>query len=407
MTSTAPAPSAMQDRTAPDAAEWLCTPEAMTAIAGEWSALCARSGADIFFTPDWQDCWWRHFGSVRRLHCLVLRRHGRLAAVLPFAVEPFRAGPLRLRIARLAGLGHHCVHFTPSCEAEALGDALALACAHLFDGLGCDLVSLSPVSAESALHPALAAACARHGWGLHNRAVDVHTVFDLPDCYDDWLAARGSSARKRLRRDLKRLAQDAGALPRTLTGPEDVATFIALHQRQWRANGRAGHFTDWPGTDAFLMDLASRFGGDGRLRIDALATAAGPIEATLSFVAGRTAYARLPARSLDPALVRLGLGHAGFADTVRRLIEAGCRRIEDGRGGYDYKLASGGRAVAVHRIVVARRPGCRRLGTALGWSWAVHQAAYRIWFRHVAPRGQRLLGRPPAPVPAIWVRSRL
>ena len=62
---------------------------------------------------------------------------------------------------------------------------------------------------------------------------------------------------------------------------------------------------------------------------------------------------RLPARSLDPEAENLGAGKVGLVLMFKVLIEAGYRRIEAGRGGYDCKLGCGGGNVPVHRVVIS------------------------------------------------------
>jgi CelD/BcsL family acetyltransferase involved in cellulose biosynthesis len=73
------------------AAPSLATVPSIEPLALEWEELASRVGAPPFVRPGWVGAWWRHFG-VGTLEIRTLRRHGRLAAVLPVAR---RSGSLR------------------------------------------------------------------------------------------------------------------------------------------------------------------------------------------------------------------------------------------------------------------------------------------------------------------------
>ena len=68
------------------------------AIASEWDALVAETGADIYFHRTWIETWWEVFGAGRRplIACIRLppSEGGRLVGLLVFVTEEFRlAGP--------------------------------------------------------------------------------------------------------------------------------------------------------------------------------------------------------------------------------------------------------------------------------------------------------------------------
>jgi CelD/BcsL family acetyltransferase involved in cellulose biosynthesis len=53
-------------------------------LVAEWDELASRAAASPFMRPGWIEPWWRAFGSGS-LEIVILRRHGRLAGVLPLA----------------------------------------------------------------------------------------------------------------------------------------------------------------------------------------------------------------------------------------------------------------------------------------------------------------------------------
>lgn len=85
--------------------ETFTDPAAFDRLRQEWNGL-RQPGSDQnpFFSCDWFACWWKAFGSHRRLLLVTVRKNGRLQAVLPMMLEAsWRYGvPLR----RLATIGN-------------------------------------------------------------------------------------------------------------------------------------------------------------------------------------------------------------------------------------------------------------------------------------------------------------
>src|SRR5215470_17799352 len=43
-------------------------------LRAEWCQMLSQlSFQSVFFTPQWQETWWRHFGATRHLHLLTVR----------------------------------------------------------------------------------------------------------------------------------------------------------------------------------------------------------------------------------------------------------------------------------------------------------------------------------------------
>ena len=64
-------------------------------LGDEWRDLQRRSASRSFFlTWEWLFTWWKHLSAARRLMVLVVRRHGRITAIAPFAIRPASASRL-------------------------------------------------------------------------------------------------------------------------------------------------------------------------------------------------------------------------------------------------------------------------------------------------------------------------
>lgn len=390
---------------------WVTDPAGLDALREEWQALAERVGADIYMRPDWLAVWWPHFGAGRRLACLVAYAGGVLVGLLPFALERIWLGPLPLRIARLAGTDPHCVIFQLALDPAWAGEVLLAATRHLTGPLGCSAVSFTPVSDLAAhLAPLQSLSAQDAGLAVLGEPDGVHVVFDLPATFDAYLESLTKKRRGQFRRDVRGLSDLFGMTSDCLI-PDAAAfaEFVAFHNQQWQAVGHGGHFVDWPGSTAFYCDLAARTADARWIQMDRLNGTDGPLATEFSLEAGPTVHWRLPARRLDPDVERLSAGKVVFILMFQRLIEAGIRRVEAGRGEYSYKLDYGGRNVAVHRLIVsaATVPGRLSLKLVLAWAGLLNLAYYRIWFHKISPHLQHMTGRGHQPLWSSWIRTRL
>ena len=388
---------------------WIDRPDELWLLRAEWQALAERTAAEVYMRPTWQSVWWDHFGQGRRLACLTIRDGGRLAGLLPFCVEHLWAGPVPVRVARLAGTDPHCMVLRLPLEDGISLAALSLAVAHLTGPLGCAAVSFTPVSDRAAHLPALRT-LGSDLLAVHEAPAGTHVMFDLPATFSEWLGRLSKKRRSQFQRDVRGLEQAFNMQGAEITpGGATFADFASFHDLQWQAVGRGGHFTDWAGSLDFYRDLAGQPTDDPPMQLHCLTGSSGPLATQFALVDGGTAHWRLPARSLDPEAERLSIGKVGLLRMIEALIAEGVTRVEAGRGEYGYKLSYGGENIAVHRLLVSPRTASAslRLRLLLGWADLLHFAYYRVWFLKLGPRLRSRFGFRPRPLWRAWVRSQL
>ena len=389
--------------------ERLTSIDALAAVRDEWDAFVEESRSDIYFTVDWLLAWWTHYGRGASFEGLVVRDGDRLVAALPFCVRRVWAGPVPVRLARFVGADSTLPVFTPAVAAGHEERSLALALDRLLGECGCDAVSLSPLAGESPLAGAAEAVAAAGGLALaRSDTTGPHTVFRLPASFDAYLASLSRTQRQSHQRYLRRLRDRHEISYRTVSGEEAIAyfdRFVALHAAHWRPQGKAGHFGDWPGSEAFNRDLIVRMAASGRARFYEIAAGGRPIAIEYGFVLGERAFWRLPARDVDPELQELRLGRLSLAEMFRVLIEDGQTTVEAGPGHYEYKLRLGAEEHPLRRVVIAAPGASARARTALLLRWAdlLHLVYYRGWFLKLAPR----LARRRRPLWRPWIRTRV
>lgn len=389
--------------------ERLAFVDELGAVRDDWDAFVAACAGDIYFTVDWLQAWWTHYGRGRSFEGLIVRDGDRIVAVLPFAVERVRAAGVPVRLARFVGADSTLPVFAPAIVAGFEEPVLRRAAERLLDDRGCDAISLSPLAGDS---PVAAAAerLAAEGRLRLARAdrTGVHTVFRLPDSFDAYLAALGPTSRRDHRRSLRQLDKAYEVSYRTVRGDDAVAyfdRFAELHAALWRAEGKLGHFGDWPASAAFTRDLIARMAASGRARFYEISGDGRVLAVEQCFVLGSRCFWRLPARDPDPGLRPFGLGRTSAAEMFRALIEDGQTEVEAGPGHYDYKVRLAGEELPLRRVVIGGRSRSARLRTAVLVRWAdlLHLVYYRGWFLKLAPR----LGLERRPLWRTWIRTRV
>jgi CelD/BcsL family acetyltransferase involved in cellulose biosynthesis len=211
------------------------------------------------------------------------------------------------------------------------------------------------------------------------------------------------------RRQVNLLARERGAFVDVVTAEPDLSAefqrFERAHQLQWKAEGKLGHFGDWPRASVFHRALVKAQSGLGRVRLVRL-LAGGEVAAyeyAYSF-AGRFHWL-LPARAVGNAWHRYGLGRQSLISLFQTAIAEGVRIVDAGPGHYEYKQQLGCTETMSHTLLVITHKALlrKRFAAFSKCSELLHLAYYRIWFGRIAPR----LPLPRGPLWPIWIRSRL
>jgi CelD/BcsL family acetyltransferase involved in cellulose biosynthesis len=388
--------------------EHLDSIDALDHVHAEWDDFVERCGSDIYFTVDWLQTWWKHYGRGRTFAGLIFRAGDRVVGVFPFCIQRVWAGPVPVRLARFVGGDSTIAVFTPAVAAGYEELVLRAAVERLIDGAACDAVSLSPLSGTSPLAE-VAERLAGERFRLgRSDSTGPHMLLALPDSFETYLAGINRYSRRDHRRSMRHLNEDYEISFRAVSGDEAVSyldRFVDLHTAHWRAEGKLGHFGDWPRSTEFTRDLIARMAPAGRARFYEISGDGRPLAIEQCFVFGDRCHWRLAARDSDPALERFGLGRVGAVELFRTMIDGGQTTIEAGPGHYEYKARLGAHEHAVRRVVIGARSPSSRLRTAvlLGWADLLHLVYYRGWFLKLAPRlprSRRALWRP-------WIRSRV
>lgn len=385
--------------------------EEIAAMREEWDEFVEAIGGDIYMTFDWCRVWWQHYGTNRELQIFLFREGQRLVAVLPVFLERMWLGPVWLRVAKLVGADFALTLCNPPVHADHAKAVFSSLLETLIGQFKCDVVSFGPLSGEYQPITALRQVCCGRPDLFRGREslIGSHSTFAVPETIDAYLSVLSKKSRGQLKRAMRRLESDHHTCLSTIRDPAEAEReferFQRLHAAQWQAQGKLGHFGDWPKSAEFNLDLIRALGAGGRLLILRLTADGDPIAYQYGFVFAGRYYWRLPARAVGSHWDEYGLGNMGICHEMSFAIDARLRVIEAGIGHYDYKLQWGGQEHPLRSVlVIANRLGARlRASLFLRCADLLHLMYYRLWFLRLAAK----LPFRRRPLWTTWIKSRL
>jgi CelD/BcsL family acetyltransferase involved in cellulose biosynthesis len=377
-----------------------------------WDKLVGNQGANVYMTFDWCRIWWLYYGENRDLRVMVFHKEEQLVAILPFFVEYVRFGMVRIKLAKLIGSDFSLQLCNPPVLEEYAATVFRAASQYLIKTCKCDAINLSPLSTDLVGFSELQNGFKQEmDWvgSTRERVVDCHSKFSLPGTFDDYVKGLGKSPRANYKRDCNLLCKSFTVACDTVIDPSKILaefeSFRRLHTDQWNAEGRNGHFDDWPKAYEFNLDLIKAQAEQGRSRLYRLSLNGAPVSYQYGFAFQNTLFWRLPARKIGSDWHRFGLGRMGLAKLIESAIREGITSIEGGQGHYDYKVQLGATEHPVYSIsLLSAEPGIKarfRLAQMFSELWDI--TYYKLLFRRVYPRVPYLRG----PLASSWIRTRI
>ncbi|MBL4806176.1 MAG: GNAT family N-acetyltransferase [Rhodobacteraceae bacterium] len=376
----------------------------------QWDSFVEAVGSDVYFLVDWLETWLKFYGKSCDLRCYIVKKNEQIIAVLPFCLEPLRIGFVSIRIARFVGSYGTIAVFSPPVQSGYEAQVMKIVLSSLFVAEKCDSVCLSPLSGVSRLSRI-------EDWNeisdgdfisLDRKDVGVHTLFELPESFDDFLTSLGKSRKKKYLYENRSLSKKFDIENRAIQEEEAIRyfdTFVDFHTELWKRTGKLGHFGDWPESLEFNRELVRRMAPNRRVKFYELSAGGSPLSMGYSFELGSTSFNRLTARDTNVDLKKFGLGRVGYMKILELLIEEGKRLEETGPGHYEYKMAIGAREYQMKRLIFTRPSSGARLKTKLYLKMSewLHFIYYRVWFLKLSPK----LGLKSKPLWAFWIKAKL
>lgn len=284
-----------------------------------WGRLALDSD-NIFSTPDWAECWWRHYGVGSTPLPLMDRAQD------PRVMLPLVRSGRGLRQLRLVG-HEQADQLGPVGDRGDWHRAAALVEAARRDGvLGADVLLLQDQLAE-------------HDWwrplgGVVVRRVAAPTVMVHPGGWEAFLGGRSKNFRSQVKSRERRLIGAAEVRIRVATEETlipDLTSFWRLHVERWDESAAFAQAT----SRAFVEDFARVALERGWLRLRLLDVNGVPQAAQLNFRYGDTESCYQQGR--NPAFDDRSVGFVLMCDTLRAAHVDALREFRFLRGAESYK----------------------------------------------------------------------
>lgn len=376
-----------------------------------WDEFIEFVGGDIYLSFDWCRIWWEFYGTGRKLHLFIYKYGGDIIGLLPLFYEQQWIGLAWLKVAKFVGSD-----FTTSMIHLPVNKYFS---AKIFKDIidttlkkhACDALWLGPVREENEELQQLRATILQTTGVtlLKDNAFSLYTAFLLPGSFNEYTQSLDKRQRGNLRRDLNLINKSFHVTQDIISdatlAKEEFDEFIRMHAEQWQAEGKLGHFCDWPNGVEFNSTLVSEMARRGRLRLVRLLFDGNVVSYQYCFAFGRRWYWRLPARAVGPSWNKFALGRVGLAKEIELAIAEGIEEIEAGVGHYDYKVKLGGKEYPLYTFLIVRNGLFRYLRACffIKFSKAIHLIYYRIWFNRLAPK----LPFNRSALCKLWIRTRI
>ena len=306
----------------------------------EWLRLLGEVPfQSVFFTPHWQETWWRHFGARGQLSIFTVRSNdGRLHGLAPLMRSNGDADAPRLEF---IGDLELCDYFDLLIAPHRQGDVVQAMAAYLVSQASEDVeICLNNLSANSPTSALLRDSLAKQGLAVETETIETCPTIVLPAEWNAYLATLRGKDRHELRRKIRR-AENAAELAYTVTDTperldEDLDTFIALH-RMSQQDDKQGFMT--PAKVAFFRDMAHQLWREGWLELAFLHADDRPIAGLCCMTYGTT-YAAYNS-GYHPDYGALSAGIVLFANRIRSAIDRGFTSFDFLRGNESYKYRFG------------------------------------------------------------------
>jgi CelD/BcsL family acetyltransferase involved in cellulose biosynthesis len=289
--------------------------DAIASLAPEWEELANRSGASPLVRPGWFEAWWAAFGAGA-LEVIALRRHGRLAAVLPLRHYRFGAQSLT---------NWHTGEFAVVAEDDAARE-------ELFDALlprAPSAVTLGFLDREGADLAACRHAAQRHGRLLMTRPLARSPYVEIDRAWDAYMRGIDKQRRNDIRRCRRRLEEQGELSVRFEDGRECLMQLLEaafeVERSSWKGDDGTA-IASHPDTREFYTRIANWSADRGWLRLNFLELDGRPLAFSYVLQDGGVAY--LLKIGYDDAFRKFGPGILLQYETLARAFDEGLERFE-------------------------------------------------------------------------------
>jgi len=322
-------------------------------LKNEWNDLLGGSATNTLFqTWDWNQLWWKHFGTSGGLFLLSVRDAGRnLAGIAPFF--RYSTGDNQKHVQFIGGtelsdyLDFIVYQGKESSFYSAVIDFLS-AQPELWD-----VIDLHCIPADSPTLEGLRRSCQQKGFRGNLSVEDVCPRTQLPQSWSEFLLGMRQKDRHEIKRKIgkiQREAEDYGydATTRACFS-EDIESFLELHRK---SDATKMAFMNAK-REAFFREMAWTFLQAGWLELSFLHANRRKLAGLLNFRYKDTVY--VYNSGYDPEFRHWSPGWVLISQSIQDAIEKGMKDYDFMRGSESYKYRFGAKDFEIYRYTIQRR----------------------------------------------------
>jgi CelD/BcsL family acetyltransferase involved in cellulose biosynthesis len=297
----------------------------------EWNDVLSRCDHSIFSTWEWLTCWWKHYGTGRKLLLLLAEEDNQIFGIAPLMYAVHKM--LGLRMEKIEFLGTPDSDYSDFVVENGKEKCILLFMDYLNEMTEkWNCIDLVDIPQDSKSLPLL------KGISHALKPIRKCPYVPLPKSYDTFLYTLRRKQRKELGRNLRRLEESFEVEFSDFSGTgcyvDGMNMLFRLHQKRWESRGLPGVFADKRNRD-FHLAIARSFSRKNWLGLYVLKLSNKPVAALYGFRYMSKYYAYLS--GFDPEYFKHGVGSLLFSYTINESIREGSVGFDFMRGGEEYK----------------------------------------------------------------------
>jgi len=316
--------------------------DSLEGLVSSWPELSHQlKWEPIFVLPPWLKSWWSVFGSGARLFLGIARQNGTVIGVAPLKIVDDRAS--------FIGDAKVCDYLDfvirPGKEAEFFNVLL-----DEMKGRGIARLDLAALRPDSTVLDSLVGLARERHYPVSCRLKDVSLELDLPQTWQEYLAALTSKQRHEVRRKLRRLEEVGTVSFCVYQDSQDILAKLDIFIRLFRQSRRdKARFMNAPMRSFFKL-LAQAMAQAGLLRLGFLELNSVPVAAVTYIDYNNNRY--LYNSGYDPEYGHFSVGLLAKVLCIKDSIEQNKSKFDFLKGGEVYKYYLGGRKIPLYHCKI-------------------------------------------------------
>jgi len=319
--------------------KYAVTEESLANLSSYWNDFNQHlNQASLFVSPDWLETWWQVFGSGSELFLRVVRRGDSLIGMAPLMS--------RGETVSFIGSENVCDYLDFVVEPGNEDDFFFILLDYLKER-GINQLDLKHVRSDSTVSTHLLNIAKSRDYQVIYDQEEISVEMDLPDNWDDYMAALTAKQRHEVRRKLRRLSEvgrveyrfieDSAAVP----GAMDTFFKMFTESREDKALFMTEQI------ESFFRLLAANMAKAGLLKIGVLELDTQLVAIIMCFDYNDSVY--LYNSGYDTEYTFLSVGLLSKVFCIKDSIERGRKRFDFLKGDESYKYHLGGKEVPLYR----------------------------------------------------------